>query len=811
MNGDNFCWNGIRRSGGLWDRARSALTWGLLFPGVTLLGAMPGLACEPWQLGEPFPFGQHLYDVHHSSGLWIAVGRGGTILTSTDAIDWAARDSGVIQNLYEVSGHEGRYIAVGTGGLLLVSDDGLTWVSAGTLPLEDVREVIWSGTSFVAVGAVDDDTTGIATSPDGENWSIAFQRPSPLPYTGVAKTDFGILVSGYYYVGTVRGDGDSWEDLPRSRERLASNGPMTVGTAQDGQLGWSFYWSEDGGESWTWATYPDQHMFSPELLWTGREFLAFGQCDTYWCGYGPLRVFRSIDGKEWVDIDTPSDRRMYGAAATVDFTVFVGEWGSIKTWSAGAGWKSSEPGTTIGLYEVASSDTRSVAVGAEGFGATSTDGVNWEPFRLDGVERLEDVIWVSPTPDWPEGRFLAVGWHDDPVGAVVASSVDGLSWEVQKLFPGVQLFGVTETSFGFVAVGFGLETYQFSSLRSVDGVDWTYHPTPHSGWWFAKVAWNGKTLVATSDNALFASSDGKAWIDVSPEDMDLLSTFWDVATDGSNFVAVEERDYLTHLWSSPDGLTWTHEIGNLQIRPRAIESIGDRFLVAGWSLRHGWGILFDTPLLWYALDGSLYWPDFSEFGGGYYSGVSQFGDQIIAVDYYGQTAHVNFGSEPASPRVVGPTVVCSGDTVTLETIPDFSSYLWRTGETTESIVAPFADLATYQVTGTDFQGCRMTTPPHTVTGIPPPTTSILGPTTISPGEQAELVATAGYSGYLWSTGESTREIGVAPIETTGYTVSVSTFEGCAGVSDVHTVTVVAPIFSDGFESGDPSLWSATVN
>ncbi len=68
-----------------------------------------------------------------------------------------------------------------------------------------------------------------------------------------------------------------------------------------------------------------------------------------------------------------------------------------------------------------------------------------------------------------------------------------------------------------------------------------------------------------------------------------------------------------------------------------------------------------------------------------------------------------------------------------------------------------------------------------------PTATVLGPDHIQPGESATLTAYGGTS-YLWSTGESTQSITVAPTQITDYVVTVSNASGCTATV-LHTVQV----------------------
>ena len=72
-------------------------------------------------------------------------------------------------------------------------------------------------------------------------------------------------------------------------------------------------------------------------------------------------------------------------------------------------------------------------------------------------------------------------------------------------------------------------------------------------------------------------------------------------------------------------------------------------------------------------------------------------------------------------EISGTLTYCAGATTTLTATAGLSSYLWSTGETTESIVVT---AGSYTVTGTDSNGCSATSSPATVTELPSDTASV---------------------------------------------------------------------------------------
>jgi hypothetical protein len=156
---------------------------------------------------------------------------------------------------------------------------------------------------------------------------------------------------------------------------------------------------------------------------------------------------------------------------------------------------------------------------------------------------------------------------------------------------------------------------------------------------------------------------------------------------------------------------------------------------------------------------------------------------------YNLTAKYNGCVSTASYEVVvhpvptitpaGSTVICPGSSLTL-TATSGSSYLWTTGETTQSISV--SNAGSYSVT---VDNCSAASPVN-VSYKPVPSITASSYTTFCPGQSITLTATAG-SGYLWSTGETSRDIIVS--ETGDYSVAVTDAEGCTQSSAPISILV----------------------
>lgn len=129
----------------------------------------------------------------NTTGLTVAAGAAGTIVTSSDGSTWTERTSNTVNALNGVAYGSNLFVAVGAGGTLLYSTDGTTW-SAGTCAscgVTDLKGVVYGATGtntgvFIAVG-----TGGaVLTSPDGATWTprTSISSVSAVTLNAVAYT-----------------------------------------------------------------------------------------------------------------------------------------------------------------------------------------------------------------------------------------------------------------------------------------------------------------------------------------------------------------------------------------------------------------------------------------------------------------------------------------------------------------------------------------------------------------------------------------------------------------------------------------------
>ena len=571
--------------------------------------ALPLLAAdELWEWVTPLPQGHDLGAAAIGNGVRVAVGGQGTVITSSDAIEWRMSHTGEGYWLMDVVWGNGLFIAVGGRtmsefgpppfGVVLSSGDGFNWVERHSTDELSLEAVAWTGSRFVAVGVGNE----VLLSSDGLSWSeqqIASDAwtMSDLAWNGsmlVAVGSDNVFAFGRHSYFTSEG-GVAWHVQNFECEYCDPKSIAAVGGRFVAVGSWLKALVSDDGMTWNEAPYGTSDSLN-RIVPGGDEFLAVGygavgtSPDGYawsieelttespvrglaWGGDGYLAVgdegfmMSSPEGSEWTQLSTRSfDRGGYREISELakGGSTIVGVGAEIITGEHGTEWvQRSSPGDS-GPTSVIRTSSAFWAAGANGV-IRSIDGVHWAQMLVDHDIRLFDIVWNG-------SLFVAVGWNpsSDDQRKLVLTSQDGHEWSYQWFDLEDHLFTVGWTGSQFVAAGGG--AYY---LTSTDGVDWQQH-TQAEDLTLTDMAWNGDRLVAVGDRwgaggVIRSTKDGTHWVESAlPEDD--VSSFDDVTWIGTHFVAVS-RSSGDLIFTSVDGLIWSSETTSTGVRPVSV--VGD--------------------------------------------------------------------------------------------------------------------------------------------------------------------------------------------------------------------------------------------
>ena len=260
---------------------------------------------------------------------FVAVGDGGSIYTSPDAVNWTARTSTVTANLDAVVFAGSQFVAVGEGGTVVTSADGITWTARTSGTGNNLYGVAVTGVFVVAVGA---GGTILTSTDGGSTWAVQT--------SGTTNDLFGVIVSTTAVFVAVGAQGT-----------LLSSGNGTTWTVRTSQTALDL-------RSVAWAP----------IGLTGT-FVAVGVAGT---------LVTSADGATWV-AQPPISTVSLAAVIFGSQFVAVGAGGAIYTSTDGITWQAAVSGTTTDLYAVTFTGTSVLSLQI-GYSAVGAAGVNLTSF-----------------------------------------------------------------------------------------------------------------------------------------------------------------------------------------------------------------------------------------------------------------------------------------------------------------------------------------------------------------------------------------------------------------------------------------------
>ena len=145
-----------------------------------------------------------------------------------------------------------------------------------------------------------------------------------------------------------------------------------------------------------------------------------------------------------------------------------------------------------------------------------------------------------------------------------------------------------------------------------------------------------------------------------------------------------------------------------------------------------------------------------------------------------------------STSIIGGNEICLGDSITISAT-GANDFFWSTGDTTVSITISPSTLTTYSVTVSD--GICFGVEDTRITVYNPVSASVSPTQNICIGQVLTLSAFGGME-YLWSTGQTSSVINVAPTSTRDYTVEVRD-GACSDTAIVSVLVDQIPIANAG--------------
>ncbi len=494
-----------------------------------------------WAWANPYPVGYELSSITYGSGMFVATGADGAIITSADGETWDIQNSGTSNYLAGAAWLGGKFWSVGNS-VILNSTDGVNWSNPNTGTSFAGRSIGYNGSRYVITSS----GSVRYSEDDGATWNLVNLGWSEYRMMhGIAWDGSQFVVVGDHGTVITSPDGISWTEqtspVTAHLRAIVHSGGTFVAIGNGGAI-----ITSPNGTSWTQQTSGTTSQLL-DITSDGSQFVAVGNPSS--TGEN-ITVLTSSDGTSWTRHDDDFRASFSGVAWNGSNTfAAVGFGGAIALSNDGTEWDKVSHGTVQNLHDVTWNGSQYVAVGMHGTIVTSPDGANWTDHGLT----MANIGNLTLIPDlkavtWGNGQFVAVGnW-------ILVTSPDGATWTSPWASPVINFRDVIWAGAPlnlFVAAGPGNKV-----STSADGVTWTERSVGlSSNQHVDSLAWNGSKLVAaggglsTTDRFVATSEDTISWNVNS-----FTSQFRDIVWDGSQFMAVESG--MT-IYTSPDGDTWT--------------------------------------------------------------------------------------------------------------------------------------------------------------------------------------------------------------------------------------------------------------
>lgn len=450
--------------------------WIKIFFVVALIFSSSTVKADPldnWHWSSPYPTGHGFSDIIFASGKFIAVGGGGTILTSTDGISWTTANSGTTVDFGRIIYANGIFVAFGSDGRVFSSPDGDKWEYSSLIP---------DGPGPIEYG------NGIIVAPRPSNSCICEFDPCPpcpelIPYTVHTSTD------AIHWTATVKNSTDY--GYPNITGFTYGNGLFLIVTPEEISS------SSDGVN---WQGYPNS-MGIREMFY----------CNDMFIGRNDSSLLRSADGINWGQVIFDNSFQLQKLSCINDTVVAVGQlmiFGGrvpmrkvILTSSDGVVWSEGMFSSDNWLGLVAYGNGTYVAAGAPGIIRVSGDGRDWTDVgrRISGWPRAGV---------YGNGVYVVVGFDGVPgkFGGIINTSADLINWTSRLSVRVPALNAVAYDSRMFIAVG-----DEGIVLTSDDGLVWVRRDSGTTERLIDILYANGLFVAVSPANSVITSPDGLEW------------------------------------------------------------------------------------------------------------------------------------------------------------------------------------------------------------------------------------------------------------------------------------------------------------
>lgn len=377
------------------------------------------------------------------------------------------------------------------------------------------------------------------------------------------------------------------------------------------------------------------------------------------------------------------------------------------------------------------------------FAVSTNQGSNWKYIASRQSLSEPGASWVTPIATHPKNSgIIFLGYTQ-----VHRSTNYGTTWEQLSEFPAtstIRHLAIAPSDARYIYVGFS-STVRFSTdngdtWQVQNGVGGGYiqdvqvHPTNPKRWWVTYGGFDASVKIVEVDNGVVSNITGAGLPNVPCN-----AVYYQKGTPGRMYVGTDVGVYY-----KDDGSASWAPFGN------------------------GMPTTIVTDIEYVSPTSKLR--------------VATYGRGIWEI-----TAQLCAAQQPAIVAV-GPTTVCSGDSVELEASSGFTKYVWSNGATTRRIrLGNISETGSYTVNVEDGSGCTNVSSPISITILRSPikpSISRRGGDTIRSSAIGGITMFQWYAGAAKIDGATSREY--VPTQDGVYTVVVTNGDGCSVSSEPHS-------------------------
>ncbi|MDD5773690.1 MAG: hypothetical protein PHX78_09535 [bacterium] len=515
----------------------------IIFLILTFQSAIYSNPLENWQWRKPAPTGADLKEIVFGKDIFVAIGEGGTIITSSNGVNWVVRKSGTFEDLNKIIYENNIFIIAGNKGVLLKSFDGINWEKKEININENLEGIACGKDKFVVLGR----EGTILESSDAINWKIKkieINKIKDYEDENIYYKDIVFLKDKFIVIGDI-GISSGIVLYSNNAEEWTINKDLSLK-----DLIYKIVYINDkfvaygGYRSYISTYYSDDFM-----KWNSgdSEFGYFGSIirvnDSFY-GVASTEITISNDCINWSAIYKCKwdNERLESIAYGNNTFVTVGENGLVIISKDGKAWEKISSDRESIINRIIYNNNLFVTVGFSGSILTSTDAKEWIT-RTSGLkEALRDVIYAN-------GKFIAVG----DSGTVISSS-DGVNWMKIESGTAANLYKIIFNDDKFIIIGGNMFEFKRNSvcLTSNDGLKWDLlWPNIQ----YTSVSFINKIFIEIINHTLYKSSDAINWVPFSIIDKGKIPSIASIIHAKDKFIGMGSDG---KLFFSSDGSSWKY-------------------------------------------------------------------------------------------------------------------------------------------------------------------------------------------------------------------------------------------------------------